>query len=65
MKLTWTMIFAAIGFVFGIYRNIFSADASFVTLIQEALGAGLAYSIFILFIGVVIDILILIFNRNK
>ena len=65
MKLKWTIIFAIIGFIFGVYRNVnlFSSDASITTLIQEALGAGLAYSIFILLIGFVIDVLILIFRR--
>jgi hypothetical protein len=65
MKLTWTIIFAIIGFLFGAIRNTYSSNASLWTLIQEILGSGLAYAVFILIIGSIIDIIILLINHYR
>ena len=65
MKLTWTIIFAIIGFLFGAIRNTYSSNASLWTLIQEILGSGLAYAVFILIIGFIIDVIILLINHYR
>jgi ABC-type microcin C transport system permease subunit YejE len=65
MKLTWTIIFAIIGFLFGAIRNTYSSNVSLWTLIQEILGSGPAYAVFILIIGFIIDIIILLINHYR